>query len=98
MASRWNPQVWHAHVNRLPVRQIDSRQAASGHAQRSNGVKQNSAMFNIAIAPKPAAQALLQDGLSLMQPDELTTTLSLDHGGWRGHWDSLASSWDRLAP
>lgn len=55
-------------------------------------------MFNIAVAPKPAAQALQQDGLSLLQPDELTSTLSLDHGGWRNQWDALTPSWDRLAP
>jgi len=53
-------------------------------------------MFTIAIAPKPAAQALLQDGLCLLQPDELTRTLTLDSSGWRERWATLSASWDRL--
>ncbi|MDB5890034.1 MAG: hypothetical protein JWP47_865 [Polaromonas sp.] len=53
-------------------------------------------MFNIAIAPKPAAQALSQDGLSLLQPDELARTLSLDGGPWQQQWAGLSASWDRL--
>ena len=39
-------------------------------------------MFNIATAPKPAAQSLRQDGLSLLQPDELKATLKLDYPAW----------------
>jgi hypothetical protein len=35
-------------------------------------------MFNIATSPKPAAQALLQDGLSLLQPAEFKATVSAD--------------------
>ena len=53
-------------------------------------------MFNIAIAPKPAAQALAQDGLSLLQPDELTRTLALDGGDWRRQWAGLSESWMQL--
>ena len=40
-------------------------------------------MFNIATAPKPAAQALLQDGLSLLQPAELKATLGLPAADWQ---------------
>jgi hypothetical protein len=59
---------------------------------------QNTAMFNIATAPKPAAQSLRQDGLSLLQPDELTATLKLDPSQWMNSWTRLTGSWDRLAP
>ena len=55
-------------------------------------------MFNIATTPKPAAQALLQDGLSLLQPAEFKATLSLPAADWQSQWPSLASSWDRLPP
>jgi hypothetical protein len=55
-------------------------------------------MFNIATTPKPAAQALLQDGLSLLQPAELKATLGLPAADWQSQWPSLASSWDRLPP
>jgi len=55
-------------------------------------------MFNIATTPKPAAQALLQDGLSLLQPAELKATLGLPASDWQSQWPSLASSWDRLPP
>jgi hypothetical protein len=55
-------------------------------------------MFNIPVIPKPAALALLQDGLSLLQPDELTRTLGLDKPDWHAGWNALASSWSRLAP
>jgi hypothetical protein len=34
-------------------------------------------MFNIATVPKSARQALSQDGLSLLNPTELTATLEL---------------------
>ena len=55
-------------------------------------------MFNIATTPKPAAQALLQDGLSLLQPAEFMATLGLPAADWQSQWPSLASSWDRLPP
>ena len=55
-------------------------------------------MFTIATAPKPAAQALLQDGLSLLQPHELLVTLQFDQPDWMADWTRLAASWDRLAP
>jgi hypothetical protein len=37
-------------------------------------------MFNIATVPKSARQALSQDGLSLLNPTELTATLELGAG------------------
>ena len=55
-------------------------------------------MFNIATAPKPAAQALLQDGLSLLQPAELKATLGLPVADWQSQWTAMANSWDRLPP
>ena len=55
-------------------------------------------MFTIATAPKPAAQSLRQDGLSLLQPRELTTTLRLDQPEWMAGWTHLAASWSRLTP
>jgi hypothetical protein len=55
-------------------------------------------MFNIATTPKPAAQALLQDGLSLLQPDDFQATLSLPAADWQSQWPDLAKSWDRLPP
>lgn len=55
-------------------------------------------MFNIATTPKPAAQALLQDGLSLLQPDDFKATLSLPAADWQNQWPDLAKSWDRLPP
>ena len=55
-------------------------------------------MFNIATIPKPAAQALLQDGLSLLQPDDFQATLSLPAADWQNQWPDLAKSWDRLPP
>lgn len=54
-------------------------------------------MFNIATAPKPAAQSLRQEGLSLLQPDDLTATLKLDSPQWKAGWADLTGSWDRLA-
>ena len=59
---------------------------------------QNTHMFTIATAPKPAAQSLRQDGLSLLQPHELTTTLRLDQPEWMAGWTHLATSWSRLEP
>jgi hypothetical protein len=55
-------------------------------------------MFTIATAPKPAAQGLQQDGLSLLQPEELQATLALPDSEWRTGWAAIAQSWDRLAP
>ena len=55
-------------------------------------------MFNIVTTPKPAAQALLQDGLSLLQPDDLKATLGLPAADWQSQWPDLAKSWDRLPP
>ena len=46
----------------------------------------------------PAAQALLQDGLSLLQPDDFKATLSLPAADWQSQWPDLAKSWDRLPP
>lgn len=54
-------------------------------------------MFNIAIVQKPAAQALSQDGLSLLTPTELTAALQLPEG-WTQHWDKLTSAWHDLPP
>ena len=64
----------------------------------AGGVKQNKTMFNIATAPKPAAQGLSQDGLSLLSPGELTTSLDLPSPGWTRSWNSLTGSWNRLPP
>ena len=55
-------------------------------------------MFNIATAPKPAVQGLSQDGLSLLTPTELTSTLHLPLPAWSSGWDALADSWNRLPP
>ena len=55
-------------------------------------------MFNIATIQKPAAQALRQDGLSLLLPSDLTATLHLPARAWRQGWESLADSWNRLPP
>ena len=55
-------------------------------------------MFTIPSVQKPAAQGLSQDGLSLLQPTELLTTLALDASEWKKHWPTLADSWNRLPP
>ena len=55
-------------------------------------------MLNIATTPKPAAQALLQDGLSLLQPSEFKATLGLPAADWQSQWPDLTKSWDRLPP
>jgi hypothetical protein len=52
-------------------------------------------MFTLPTAPKPAAQALRQDGLSLLTPSDLAATLPAD---WARAWPALTSSWDRLPP
>ena len=55
-------------------------------------------MFNIATVPKPAAQALSQDGLSLLTASELTDSLQLNSPDWLQDWNTLADSWSRLPP
>jgi hypothetical protein len=55
-------------------------------------------MFNIATVQKPADQALRQDGLSLLYPAGLTTSLHLDSPAWRQGWQQLTDSWNRLPP
>ena len=54
-------------------------------------------MFNIATVKKPAAQALSQDGLSLLSPAELAETLKLPNE-WTAQWGNLASAWHNLPP
>ncbi|MES2979919.1 MAG: 2OG-Fe dioxygenase family protein [Pseudomonadota bacterium] len=55
-------------------------------------------MFTIATSPKPAAQALEQDGISLLQPDQLLQTLGLSGPSWPANWATAAQSWNRLPP
>lgn len=52
-------------------------------------------MLNIPTAPKPAVQALSQDGLRLLSPSDLVATLPPD---WGRGWDALTPSWDNLPP
>ncbi len=52
-------------------------------------------MLNIPTAPKPAVQALSQDGLRLLSPADLVATLP---SGWARGWAALTPSWDRLPP
>jgi hypothetical protein len=54
-------------------------------------------MFNIVAPHKPAAQALSQDGLSLLTPNELTTALKLP-ANWVQNWSTLAHAWHNLPP
>ena len=54
-------------------------------------------MFNIVAPYKPAAQALSQDGLSLLFPTDLTPTLKLP-AEWVQHWTNLATAWHNLPP
>ena len=54
-------------------------------------------MFNIATVKKPAAQALSQDGLSLLSPVELASTLKLSED-WAQRWTHLATAWQNLPP
>jgi hypothetical protein len=54
-------------------------------------------MFNIVAPHKPAAQALSQDGLSLLTPNELTTALKLP-ANWDQNWNTLAYAWHKLPP
>ncbi len=55
-------------------------------------------MFNIVTVHKPAAQALSQDGLSLLEPQLLRQTLGLDTPLWADSWAEVAASWTRLPP
>ena len=55
-------------------------------------------MFTIATAQKPAAQALSQDGLSLLLPADLLATLHLTDAAWIKGWQSLTASWNELPP
>ena len=55
-------------------------------------------MFNIATVQKPAAQALSQDGLSLLLPADLRSTLQLTDAAWLAGWRSLTDSWSHLPP
>ncbi len=54
-------------------------------------------MFNIATVQKPAAQALSQDGLSLLLPADLMTALKFPPE-WRQQWQLLVRTWDNLPP
>ena len=54
-------------------------------------------MFNIITTQKPAAQALSQDGLSLLSPTDLTVTLKLS-ADWALGWAELAQTWNNLPP
>ncbi|MGB4117198.1 MAG: 2OG-Fe dioxygenase family protein [Polaromonas sp.] len=52
-------------------------------------------MFNIVAPHKAAAQALSQDGLSLLNPTDLTASLKLPEN-WVRDWGDLASAWHSL--
>ena len=54
-------------------------------------------MFNLATVQKPAAQALSQDGLSLLDPDQLSSSLKLSPN-WALQWQNVTKSWARLPP
>ena len=55
-------------------------------------------MFNIVTAQKPAAQALRQDGLSLLLPARFNPSLGLLSPQWTPSWNELTDSWSRLPP
>ena len=59
---------------------------------------ENHGMFNIATVPKPAAQSLAQDGLSLLAPTALLQTLALTAPQWAAGWQHLSASWNCLPP
>ena len=52
-------------------------------------------MFNIVAVQKPAAQALSQDGLSLLTPTDLNVALQLPTS-WVHDWRGLAETWNNL--
>ena len=52
-------------------------------------------MFSIPTLAKPAAQALRQDGLCLLDPAGLVATLALSPD-WLAAWQALTPSWNRL--
>lgn len=54
-------------------------------------------MFQIATVRKPAAQALSQDGLSLLSPEDLINTLELPDR-WEERWMNLTPAWNNLPP
>ena len=54
-------------------------------------------MFNIVAPQKPAAQALSQDGLSLLGPVDLTAALELP-SSWVQAWAELTNTWNNLPP
>lgn len=58
---------------------------------------QHQFMFNIATVHKPAAQALSQDGLSLLLPAELVAALHLP-SDWEQRWRLLTQAWQNLPP
>ena len=55
-------------------------------------------MFNIVTVQKPADQALLQDGLSLLLPADFASSLDLPALQWTSSWNALTDSWNRLPP
>ena len=55
-------------------------------------------MFTIPTVQKPAVLGLRQDGLSLLQPNELLTTLAIPSFFWELNWPNIADSWNRLPP
>lgn len=68
----------------------------SPHAswRRSPDAKYRS-MLTIPTAPKPAEQALSQDGLRLLSPADLAGALP---DGWAKDWEALTPFWDDLPP
>ena len=54
-------------------------------------------MFNIVTVHKPTAQALSQDGLSLLTPTDLNVALKLP-ASWAHDWSGLAEAWHNLPP
>ena len=76
--------------------------SARGHSspvpRAFSNASKYSAMFTIPSIQKPAAQGLSQDGLSLLAPTELTSTLALPSSVWDKNWPTLADSWERLPP
>lgn len=60
-------------------------------------LNQNAVMFNIVTVQKPAAQALSQDGLSLLTPSDLNVALKLPTN-WAHDWSGLAETWHKLPP